>query len=303
MPEMDPYAVLGVPRTASREEIARAYRRLAKANHPDVNVAPSATMVRINEAWSVLGSPSRRARWDADHFVVHLAHWDAPLSHPTSPAPSRPRTSTRPSPPPPEAPPSFRDSPWFAIGAVAAATGLIVAVMVVVAVVASSMPPSDEPFGGSSRSFTGGDLSFSYPEGWRLYPGQDEPVERAGHAVIAHLATNEVAPDERCLTFDQPCGLTASSLPTGAISIVVTEWRGEDPPLAVLEGAREVDGRPSAYRADRFRQGARFVWQVSPPDFPERWFEIRADAGGSAEWQNEADDIVEEIVGTIRFDS
>ena len=50
MAEIDPYAVLGVPRTATREEIARAYRALARRHHPDAGAPPSTTMARINEA-------------------------------------------------------------------------------------------------------------------------------------------------------------------------------------------------------------------------------------------------------------
>ncbi|MET9023980.1 DnaJ domain-containing protein, partial [Actinopolymorpha sp. NPDC004070] len=42
MADRDFYQVLGVPRTATREEIQRAYRRLARENHPDVNKDPGA---------------------------------------------------------------------------------------------------------------------------------------------------------------------------------------------------------------------------------------------------------------------
>ncbi len=65
---LDPYAPLGIPVGASRDEAARAHRRLAKAFHPDVNPGPAAAerMRRINEAWRLLSNPARRARYDAD---------------------------------------------------------------------------------------------------------------------------------------------------------------------------------------------------------------------------------------------
>jgi curved DNA-binding protein CbpA len=64
---LDPYAALGVPRGASREEAARAHRRLAKEFHPDLNPGPQSAerMRRVNEAWWILSDPTRRARYDA----------------------------------------------------------------------------------------------------------------------------------------------------------------------------------------------------------------------------------------------
>ena len=75
---IDPYATLGVPVGASREEIARAHRRLAKAFHPDVNPGPTAVerMRRINEAWRVLSDPIRRARYDAGRRTAPLPSAD-----------------------------------------------------------------------------------------------------------------------------------------------------------------------------------------------------------------------------------
>jgi len=64
---LDPYAALGIPRAASREEAARAHRRLAKEFHPDLNPGPRSAerMRRINEAWWILSDPARRARYDS----------------------------------------------------------------------------------------------------------------------------------------------------------------------------------------------------------------------------------------------
>lgn len=71
----DPYAVLGVPRGASRRQVADAYRRLAKRHHPDVNPDPAAVerMRRINAAWQTLSSPTRRA--DHDASTASSGHW------------------------------------------------------------------------------------------------------------------------------------------------------------------------------------------------------------------------------------
>lgn len=60
------YAVLGVTRTADPSEIRSAYRRLARANHPDVNTDPAAgdRFKRVTEAYAVLSDPTRRAAYD-----------------------------------------------------------------------------------------------------------------------------------------------------------------------------------------------------------------------------------------------
>ena len=64
----DPYAVLGVPREASGQEIRRAYRRFAKRYHPDMHADSKSgeQMRRVNQAWDMLSDPSRRARWDTE---------------------------------------------------------------------------------------------------------------------------------------------------------------------------------------------------------------------------------------------
>ncbi|MFD6023868.1 DnaJ C-terminal domain-containing protein [Streptomyces griseoluteus] len=62
----DFYEVLGVPRDADRDEIQRAYRKLARKYHPDVNKDPAAEerFKEVNEAFSVLSDPDQRARYD-----------------------------------------------------------------------------------------------------------------------------------------------------------------------------------------------------------------------------------------------
>ncbi len=65
-PKRDYYEVLGVPRNASQEEIKRAFRRLARQYHPDVNKSPEAEerFKEINEAYAVLSDPQKRAQYD-----------------------------------------------------------------------------------------------------------------------------------------------------------------------------------------------------------------------------------------------
>ena len=62
----DYYEVLGVPRTASAEELQKAYRTQARRNHPDVNKDPAAEdrFKEINEAYHVLADPKTRERYD-----------------------------------------------------------------------------------------------------------------------------------------------------------------------------------------------------------------------------------------------
>jgi curved DNA-binding protein CbpA len=66
-PDGDLYQLLGVSRAASREEIALAWRRRARDEHPDARPADADAPGRFRAlagAWQVLGDPARRAAYD-----------------------------------------------------------------------------------------------------------------------------------------------------------------------------------------------------------------------------------------------
>jgi molecular chaperone DnaJ len=88
----DHYALLGVPRGATRAELRRAYRLLALKLHPD-RAGHGSTMMfqRVAEAYRVLSNPADRAAYDR-----RLDQAETPTAHaPPSPNGRKPRTLRR----------------------------------------------------------------------------------------------------------------------------------------------------------------------------------------------------------------
>jgi DnaJ domain len=287
----DPYRVLGVARTASRDEIAHAYRRLAKLHHPDAGAAPSPEMGRVNEAWHVLSDPARRTRWDREHTILEPMPYAAPVTQPTA--------GTRP--PVPAAPPSRFDSGWIAAAVVAGTAVLVGLVMIGVSVAAQ---PGDERVRVETEAMT-----FLHDPRWTgvVGDGDDPPGQR----VIAHLTTWETDPADLCTTYGETCGFDTAEIPPGEATILVTEHTEGTPPVpepvVQLPGGADADaiigGRPAAYTQTALENDLTLVWwQLSPPGFPDRWIEIRALIRGFTGPLTGAQDEIMDMIGTIEFD-
>lgn len=66
MSKRDYYEVLGVSKDASKDEIKKAYRKMARKYHPDVNKEEDAAdkFKEAKEAYEILGNEQKRAQYD-----------------------------------------------------------------------------------------------------------------------------------------------------------------------------------------------------------------------------------------------
>jgi curved DNA-binding protein CbpA len=99
-PGPDLYQLLGVAREASREEITQAWRRRARAEHPDSHPGDTAAPARFRalaQAYQVLSDPARRAGYDrvrGDGRAapgIRAAGTPVPVRYPAGPAGADPR--------------------------------------------------------------------------------------------------------------------------------------------------------------------------------------------------------------------
>ena len=77
----DPYQVLGIERSASADEVQKAYRKLAKKLHPDLNPGNKDSESRFKEvasAYDLLSDPAKRQRFDAGEIDASGAERQRP---------------------------------------------------------------------------------------------------------------------------------------------------------------------------------------------------------------------------------
>lgn len=104
--EQDPYQVLGLGPDATGADVIRAWRRLARAAHPDSRPGDPGAAERFraaSDAYGLLSDPARRAAWDHEHrnpparrqvppgqrAPASSALWPVPPAAPAWPAPGQ----------------------------------------------------------------------------------------------------------------------------------------------------------------------------------------------------------------------
>src|SRR6187549_1244310 len=90
-PTKDFYAVLGVPSSATQDEIKKQYRRLAAKHHPDKNPNDAKSAERfkeISEAYTVLGDAEKRKQYDEMRRLGAFGGFGGPRAGGAGPRPS-----------------------------------------------------------------------------------------------------------------------------------------------------------------------------------------------------------------------
>jgi uncharacterized membrane protein len=74
----DYYKILGVSKTASQDDIKKAYRQKALLIHPDVNPSSEAQSAfqELSEAYSILGDSRSKAKYDSDEIIIRFEEFD-----------------------------------------------------------------------------------------------------------------------------------------------------------------------------------------------------------------------------------
>jgi hypothetical protein len=89
-----PYEVLGVPSSASEDELRRAYRRLLRETHPDTG-GESARFIAVQHAWGLIGTPEARQQYDRGHSPSATGPERPSWAPPKSPATQAGRPAAR----------------------------------------------------------------------------------------------------------------------------------------------------------------------------------------------------------------
>src|ERR1700704_2769178 len=91
-PKHEYYETLGVPRKADAEEIRKAYRKLARKHHPDLNPGDKSSEDRfknVQEAYDILSDPKKRQMYDQYGFYSDNGFAGAGPGGPGGPGSSR----------------------------------------------------------------------------------------------------------------------------------------------------------------------------------------------------------------------
>jgi curved DNA-binding protein CbpA len=149
---LDLYAELGVPRTASAEQVRAAYRDLAHRYHPDHfpdDPLAEDRFRRISKAYRVLADPLSRASYDRLHLAGPRVVPVRPVPAHRVPASHRPTSRREPSPaadPPPKPPASPRDETSTLAGlAVLVAVGALLLIAAIAISIFVIGPDCDVP--------------------------------------------------------------------------------------------------------------------------------------------------------------